>query len=57
MAMLRWLPVGRYIYAIGMGEVAALLSGVRVARVKVLVFALSGLFAGLAGHADGGAHL
>jgi ribose transport system permease protein len=48
-AALRWLPFGRYVYAIGMGEVAALLSGIRVARVKVAAFALSGLFAGLAG--------
>ena len=48
-AMLRWFPIGRHIYAIGMGEVAAVLSGVRVARVKVMVFALSGLFAGFAG--------
>jgi ribose transport system permease protein len=47
--LLRWLPLGRHIYAIGMGEVAALLSGIRVARVKIIVFALSGLFSGLAG--------
>ncbi len=48
-AMLRWFSIGRYVYAIGMGEVAAALSGVRVARVKVMVFALSGLLAGFAG--------
>lgn len=48
-AVLRWLPVGRHIYAIGMGEGAALLAGIRVARVKILAFALTGLFAGLAG--------
>ena len=47
--MLRWSTIGRYIYAIGMGEVAALLSGVPVGKVKIFVFALSGLFAGLAG--------
>jgi ribose transport system permease protein len=47
--MLRWSPIGRYIYAIGMGEVAALLSGIPVGRVKIFVLALSGLFAGLAG--------
>jgi ribose transport system permease protein len=47
--MLRWSPVGRYIYAIGMGEAAAILSGVPVGKVKVLVFALSGLLAGLSG--------
>lgn len=48
-AGLRWLPIGRQIHAIGLGEAAALLSGIRVARVKVLVFALSGLFSGLTG--------
>jgi ribose transport system permease protein len=48
-AVLRWLAFGRHLYAIGMGEVAALLSGIRVARVKVLAYALSGLFAGMAG--------
>jgi ribose transport system permease protein len=47
--MLRWSPVGRYIYAIGMGEAAAILSGVPVGKVKVFVFALSGLLAGLSG--------
>ena len=47
--LLRWLPLGRHVYAIGMGETAALLSGIRVARTKVLAFALSGLFAALAG--------
>jgi len=45
------LPLGRYIYAIGMAERVALLSGIRVARVKILGFALTGLFAGLAGMA------
>ena len=41
-------PLGRYIYAIGIGETASLLSGVRVTNIKVAVFAISGLFAGLA---------
>ncbi len=41
-------PLGRYVYAIGIGEAASILSGVRVERIKVLVFAISGLFAGLA---------
>jgi len=48
---LRQLPLGRYIYAIGMAERAALLSGIRVGRVKILGFALAGLFSGLAGMA------
>ncbi len=50
-ASLRWLPLGRAIYAIGLNPRAALLSGIRVGRVKILVFALSGLFSGLAGMA------
>ena len=40
---------GRYFYAIGGNEEAAELSGIRVNRVKYLIYALSGLFAGLAG--------
>jgi ribose transport system permease protein len=42
-------PVGRYIYAIGSNEEAARLSGVRVARYKLLVYALSGFTCALAG--------
>ena len=41
--------VGRRIYAIGGNEEAARVSGVHVDRVKILVFAMSGLLAGLAG--------
>ena len=48
-AMLRWLPFGRYVSAIGKGEGAAIMSGVRVVRVKTAAFALSGLCAGFAG--------
>ncbi len=40
---------GRYFYAVGGNEEAAKLSGIRVDRVKYLVYSLSGLFAGLAG--------
>lgn len=40
---------GRYFYAVGGNEEAAKLSGIRVGRVKYLVYSLSGLFAGLAG--------
>ena len=46
---MRVLPFGRKIYAIGLAEQAALFSGIRVKRVKVLVFALAGLFSGIAG--------
>lgn len=40
---------GRYFYAVGGNEEAAKLSGIRVGRVKYMVYALSGFFAGLAG--------
>ena len=41
--------VGRHIYAVGGNEEAARLSGVNVERTKLLVYTLSGFFAGLAG--------
>ncbi|MFP3152869.1 ABC transporter permease [Lachnospiraceae bacterium ZAX-1] len=40
---------GRYFYAVGGNEEAARLSGIRVERMKYLIYALSGFFAGLAG--------
>ncbi len=40
---------GRYVYALGGNEQAARLSGIRVDRVKVAVYALSGMLASLAG--------
>lgn len=40
---------GRYFYAVGGNIEAAKLSGIRTGRVKYIVFALSGFFAGLAG--------
>jgi ribose transport system permease protein len=42
-------PIGRYIYAIGGNEDAARLSGVRVARYKLLIYALSGFTCAVAG--------
>ncbi|NRP71710.1 Autoinducer 2 import system permease protein LsrD [Ensifer psoraleae] len=39
---------GRAVYAIGNNQTAALFSGVRVARVKFILFVLTGLMAGLA---------
>ncbi|MCA1441234.1 ABC transporter permease [Ensifer sp. IC4062] len=39
---------GRAVYAIGNNQTAALFSGVRVARVKFILFLLTGLMAGLA---------
>ncbi len=47
-AVLHVTPLGRWIYATGAGEAAAALCGVRVDRVRVLVFALSGACAALA---------
>lgn len=40
---------GRYIYAIGGNEQAALLSGIRVKRVKMAVYGLAGMLAGIGG--------
>ncbi len=42
-------PFGRYLYAIGGSEESARLSGVPVNRIKLTVYALSGLLAGLTG--------
>jgi ribose transport system permease protein len=42
-------PFGRHVYAVGGNEEAARLSGVRVARVQLAVYALCGGTAGLAG--------
>ena len=47
--LLKHYPLGRYIYAIGGNEEAARLSGVPVQRVKIVVYALCGALAGLAG--------
>jgi ribose/xylose/arabinose/galactoside ABC-type transport system permease subunit len=40
---------GRYVYAMGSNEEAAVLSGINVAKYKTLVYVVSGLFAGIAG--------
>ena len=47
--MLNKTYFGRYFYAVGGNAEAAKLSGIRVGRVKYLVFAIAGFFAGLAG--------
>jgi ribose transport system permease protein len=47
--VLRKLRLGRYLYATGGNAEAARLSGVPVPRVLVLAYALSGLFAAVAG--------
>ena len=40
---------GRYIYAMGSNEEAAILSGINVVKYKILVYVVSGMFAGIAG--------
>ncbi len=47
--LLRATIFGRYVIAVGGNEEAARLSGIRVNRTKITVYALSGLLAGLAG--------
>jgi len=47
--VLNHTQIGRYTYAIGGNENVAKLSGVNVARVKVIVYAISGTLAALAG--------
>ncbi len=46
---LRTTVAGRYVFAVGGNERAARLAGVEPSRVKIVVYALSGLLAGLAG--------
>ena len=56
--LLRRTVFGRYVYAVGSSEPTARLCGVPVARVKVAVYVLAGVFAGLGGillFAHGGA--
>jgi ribose transport system permease protein len=45
----RWTRWGRYIFAIGGNEHAAVLTGVPVRRIKVSVYVISALMAGIAG--------
>ena len=47
--VLRWTKFGRYIFAIGGNEHAAILTGVPVRRIKVAVYMISALSAGIAG--------
>ena len=46
--VLRWTRFGRYVFAIGGNEQAAILTGVPVRRIKVAVYMVSALSAGLA---------
>lgn len=46
--LLHWTNFGRAVYAIGNNPTASLFSGVRVGRVKFILFLLTGLMAGIA---------
>jgi len=46
---LRSTVFGRHVFAVGSNEATARLCGIRTDRVKVLVYALAGLFCGLSG--------
>jgi simple sugar transport system permease protein len=48
-ALLRFTAFGRYVYAIGGNEEATRLSGIKVDRVKITVYAFSGMLAAIAG--------
>jgi ribose transport system permease protein len=47
--MLRYTVFGRYIFAVGSSESTARLCGINVAAVKIGVYAMAGMFVGLAG--------
>jgi ribose transport system permease protein len=47
--MLRWTRFGRYVFSIGGNEHAAVLTGVPVRQIKVAVYMISALSAGVAG--------
>ncbi len=47
--VLRWTRFGRYVFAIGGNEKAAILTGVPVKPIKVAVYMISALSAGIAG--------
>lgn len=46
--LLHWTSFGRQIYAIGNNATAAAFSGVRVARIRMILFLLTGLMSGIA---------
>ena len=47
--VLRKTKFGRYVYAVGGNQEAAITSGINADRIKILVFMISGLLSGLAG--------
>ena len=48
-AFLKWTGFGRQIYAVGSNADAAKISGINIDRVKIVVYAINGAVAGLAG--------
>jgi ribose transport system permease protein len=52
--VLRWTRFGRYVFAIGGNEHAATLTGVPVRKIKVAVYMISALSAGIAGIVETG---
>ena len=49
MVFLKWTGFGRQIYAVGSNADAAKISGINIDRVKIIVYAINGAIAGLAG--------
>ena len=47
--LLNQTAFGRKLYAVGGSERAARYSGIRIERVRLIVYTVSGLFAGIAG--------
>jgi ribose transport system permease protein len=47
--VLRYTVFGRHVFAIGSNEATARLCGVRTKRIKIIIYAVSGLFCGLSG--------
>jgi len=47
--VLKSTKFGRYVYAVGGNEEAAITSGINVSRIKIAVFAISGMMTGLSG--------
>lgn len=46
---LKWTTFGRQIYAVGSNAQAAEISGIKIAKIKILVYAICGAIAGLCG--------
>jgi ribose/xylose/arabinose/galactoside ABC-type transport system permease subunit len=55
--LLRYTAVGRFIYALGGGEVASSRLGIPVARTKLFIYVLIGLIAGITGIVHSSRHV